>query len=116
MNKRLQRCRVGDKKATARSFTSFSRIDEYGGNATVGQHMFYLYNPTTSANVVSKERVREKPLPASFGGMCSDIEVVFLVFHLLIPTKRNIGFTERMAIDDGVGRLIIKGLTNNGRR
>ena len=68
--------------------------------------------------------------------MCSDIEGVFLlmwmnrqtlheampreiadeiVFHLLIPTKRNIGFAERMAIDDGIGKLIIKGHKNNGR-
>lgn len=38
-----------------------------------------------------------------------------IVFHLLIPTKRNIGFAERMAIDDGIGKLIIKGHKNNGR-
>jgi hypothetical protein len=50
-----------------------TEIDDYGGDASVGHHSFYIYNPTTSADVVFKQMVRDRPLPASFGGFSSDL-------------------------------------------
>jgi hypothetical protein len=32
-----------------------------------------------------------------------------IVFHLLVPAKRTIAIIDRMAIDDGIGKLITKG-------
>ncbi|PWY89627.1 hypothetical protein BO94DRAFT_515153 [Aspergillus sclerotioniger CBS 115572] len=111
-----------------------NEIRDAGGEASVGCHAFYVYNPTTSANVVFKNLLRENPLPASFAGICSDIEAVFLLmwqnrqtlfqtdpqkaknmqFHLLVPAKRSFAIFERMVIDKGVGKLIIKGHTDEG--
>ena len=105
-----------------------------GGEKSAGRHAFYVFNPTTSANEVFRTQVQKRPLPASFGGMCSDLETVFLlmwqnrrslrktdpenadnvIFHLLVPAKRTFAIAERMAIDDGVGKLIIKGHTDEG--
>ncbi|RDH27081.1 hypothetical protein BDQ94DRAFT_175934 [Aspergillus welwitschiae] len=110
-------------------------INDHGGEASIGRHAFYVYNPTTSANVLFKKMVREKPLPASFGGFSSDIEgVIHLMwgnrqslnrkvgrenadkvrFHLLIPAKRTFVTSEPMAIDHGIGKLIIKGHKEDG--
>lgn len=112
-----------------------NEISDHGGEASVGHHAFYIYNPTTSADVVFKQMIRERPLPASFGGFSSDLESVFhimwenrrclrqtmgradadeVVFHLLIPAKRSFAVYERMAIDERVGRLIIKGHKEEG--
>ncbi|KAI9036241.1 uncharacterized protein KD926_002150 [Aspergillus affinis] len=112
-----------------------NEIHDHGGEASVGHHAFYVYNPTTSANVVFKKMVREKPLPASFGGFSSDIEGLFhlmwenrqslyqkvgrvdaekVQFHLLVPAKRAFIISDLMAIDDGIGRLIIKGHAEEG--
>lgn len=112
-----------------------TEIDDYGGDASVGNHAFYVYNPTSSADVVFKQMVRDRPLPASFGGFSSDLETIFLlmwrsrqtlretrpkevadhiVFHLLVPAKRPMAIIERLAIDEGVGKLIIKGHKDEG--
>ncbi|GAQ40684.1 hypothetical protein AtubIFM54640_000021 [Aspergillus tubingensis] len=105
-----------------------------GGGEADGRHAFYVFNPTTSANEEFSTQVQKRPLQASFGGMCSDLEAVFLlmwqnrrslrkrdpenadnvIFHLLVPAKRTFAIVERMAIDDGVGKLIIKGHTDEG--
>ncbi|GKZ21306.1 hypothetical protein AbraIFM66951_000806 [Aspergillus brasiliensis] len=111
-----------------------NEIHKAGGEQSVGRHAFYVYNRTTSANEVFEKLVREKSFPASFGGMSSDLEVIFflmwqnrqslrqtdpenadnVVFHLLVPAKRTFAMPERMAINDGVGKLIIKGHTDEG--
>ncbi|OJZ85907.1 hypothetical protein ASPFODRAFT_189700 [Aspergillus luchuensis CBS 106.47] len=105
-----------------------------GGGKADGRHAFYVFNPTTSANEEFRTQVQKRPLQASFGGMCSDLEAVFLlmwqnrrslrkrdpenadnvIFHLLVPAKRTFAIAERMVIDDGVGKLIIKGHTDEG--
>ncbi|PYH67218.1 uncharacterized protein BO88DRAFT_465718 [Aspergillus vadensis CBS 113365] len=104
------------------------------GEKSAGRHAFYVFNPTTSANEEFRTQVQKRPLLASFGGMCSDLEAVFLlmwqnrqslrktdpenadnvIFHLLVPAKRTFAIAERMAIDGGVGKLIIKGHTDEG--
>ncbi|ROV90501.1 hypothetical protein VMCG_09808 [Cytospora schulzeri] len=110
-------------------------IDDYGGEASVGRHAFYVYNPTTSADVVFKEKVRNQPLPPSFGGFSSDIEAIFrlmwtnrltlrdtmsrdaadaVVFHLLVPAMSTIAVLDRMVIGGSVGRLVIKGHMEEG--
>ncbi len=33
-----------------------TEIDDYGGEASVGHHAFYVYNPTTSVEVVFKQK------------------------------------------------------------
>lgn len=109
-----------------------SEIDDYGGGEG---HAFYIYNPTTSADVVFKQKVREQPLPPCFGGISSDIEAIFrlmwanrqtlratmprntadaVVFHLLIPAKRTMAILDRMAIHESIGKLIIKGHMDEG--
>ncbi|PYH38183.1 uncharacterized protein BO87DRAFT_393639 [Aspergillus neoniger CBS 115656] len=105
-----------------------------GGGKADGRHAFYVFNPTTSANEEFRTQVQKRPLQASFGGMCSDLEAVFLlmwqnrrslrkrdpenadnvIFHLLVPAKRTFAIAERMAIDDGVGKLIIRGYRDEG--
>lgn len=66
-----------------------TEIDDYGGDASVGRHAFYVYNPTTSADVVFKQMVRDRPLPASFGGLSSDIEAVFFLMWSNRQTLRR---------------------------
>jgi hypothetical protein len=56
-----------------------TEIDGYGGEESVGHHAFYVFNPTTSADVVFKQMVRDHPLPALFGRFSSDIEAIFLL-------------------------------------
>ncbi|KAH0420820.1 hypothetical protein CcaCcLH18_13781 [Colletotrichum camelliae] len=112
-----------------------TEIDECGGDASVGKHAFYIYNPTTSADIIFKQRVEEQPLPSSFGGISDDIEAIFrlmwanrqtlqatmtkeeadeVVFHLLVPAKRTWAVLDRLMIDESVGRLIIKGHMDEG--
>ncbi|KAI2843040.1 hypothetical protein CBS147353_5231 [Aspergillus niger] len=111
-----------------------NEIENAGGETSVGRHAFYVYNRTTSANEVFERRARKSPFPSSFGGMASNLEAVFslmwqnrrslrqidpvnadnVVFHLLVPAKRTFVIAERMAIDDGIGKLIIKGHTDEG--
>ncbi|KAI1091047.1 hypothetical protein F5B19DRAFT_288285 [Rostrohypoxylon terebratum] len=109
-----------------------TEIDDYGGGKG---HAFYIYNPTTSADVVFKQKVRDRPLPPCFAGMSSDIEAIFrlmwanrrtlratmpkneanaVVFHLLIPAKRTMAILDRMAIHKSIGKLIIKGHMDEG--
>lgn len=111
-------------------------INDHGGEASVGKHAFYVYNPTTSANVVFREKVRNHHLPASFGGFSSDLEGIFhlmwanrqimratmprhkadaVVFHLLVPTMGAVVVPDRLAISESIGRLVIKGHMENGR-
>lgn len=112
-----------------------TEIEENGGESSVGSHAFYVYNPTTAADVVFKQKVQENPLPASFGGFSSDLEAIFrlmwanrtrlretlgrkeadaVVFHLLVPAKGQMAVIDRMEIDDSIGRLIIKGHRDEG--
>ena len=37
-----------------RAAEAVTEIDDYGGETSVGRHAFYIYNPTTSAEVVFK--------------------------------------------------------------
>ncbi|PVH67873.1 hypothetical protein DL98DRAFT_555004 [Cadophora sp. DSE1049] len=101
-------------------------IDDHGGDASVGRHAFYLYNRTTTADVIFKNKVRQKPFPPSFGGFSSDMEAIFrlmwanrqslratmprdeadaIVFHLIIPAKSTIAILDRMAIHESIGKL-----------
>ncbi|KAL3254278.1 hypothetical protein ABHI18_009040 [Aspergillus niger] len=111
-----------------------NEIQNAGGEKSVGRHAFYVYNRTTSANEAFERRARKSPFPSSFGGMASNLEAVFslmwqnrrslrqidpvnadnVVFHLLVPAKMTFVIAERMAIDDGIGKLIIKGHTDEG--
>lgn len=112
-----------------------SEIVDCGGEESVGKHVFYVYNATTSADVGFKQKVRDGPLPASFGGFSSDIEAIFrlmwanrqtlratmsrdaadaVVFHLLVPAKRTMVISERMLIHESIGKLVIKGHTEEG--
>ncbi|KAH7010821.1 uncharacterized protein B0I36DRAFT_341157 [Microdochium trichocladiopsis] len=112
-----------------------TEIEDHGGEDTVGRHAFYIYNPTTGADVVFKQKVLDDPLPRSFGGFSSDIEAIFrlmwanrqtlrdimpreeadaVVFHLLIPAKRTMAVLDRMAIHESIGKLVIKGHTDEG--
>lgn len=98
-----------------------NEINDHGGEDSVGRHAFYIYNPTTSADIVFKQMVRNKPLPASFGGFSSTLDGVFhlmwknrqslyktmpkkdaqdVLFHLLVSAKRTFAIPERMAIDE----------------
>ncbi|XDG06062.1 hypothetical protein ABKA04_005677 [Annulohypoxylon sp. FPYF3050] len=109
-----------------------SEIDDYGGGEG---HAFYIYNPTTSADVVFKQKIRDQPLPPCFGGISSDIEAIFrlmwanrqtlratmpknkadaVLFHLLIPAKRTMAILDRMAIHEPIGKLVIKGHMDEG--
>lgn len=110
-------------------------IDDHGGDATVGRHAFYLYNRTTTADVVFKNMVRNNPFPPSFGGFSSDLEAIFrlmwanrqtlratlprdeadaIVFHLIVPAKRTIAILDRMVIHASIGKLVIKGHMDEG--
>ncbi|KAH0423698.1 hypothetical protein CcaCcLH18_11994 [Colletotrichum camelliae] len=112
-----------------------TEIDEYDGDASVGKHAFYIYNPTTSAEIVFKQKVKEQPLPSSFGGISDDIEAIFrlmwanrqalratmtreeadkVAFHLLVPAKRTWAMVDPLVIDESIGRLTIKGHMDEG--
>jgi hypothetical protein len=111
-----------------------TEIDAHGGTASVGNHAFYVYNPTTIADVQFREEVEKNPLPSSFAGYGSDIEAIFclmwanrqtlratmskeqadaVVFHLLIPAKGVLAIIEPVAIHESIGKLILKGHTND---
>ncbi|OAQ61392.1 hypothetical protein VFPPC_09239 [Pochonia chlamydosporia 170] len=107
-----------------------TEINDHGGPKSVGHHAFYVYNPSTIADVEFKEKINHQPLPSSFGGYGSDLQALFslmwanrrtlratmpreeadaIVFHLLVPAKRTLVILDRMSIHESVGPLKIKG-------
>ncbi len=111
-----------------------TQIDDYGGEASVGRHALYVYNPTTSTEVVSKQRVRDQPMPVSLWGLALILRPssdscgrIFraseplcqeagdaIGFHLVVPDKRIMDILDRMALDKSMGKIVIKGHANDG--
>jgi hypothetical protein len=55
-----------------------TEIKDYRRSTAIEGHRFHVYSPITLSDVVFKKKNQETPLPASFGGFSSDLEVVFV--------------------------------------